>query len=71
MKTRTVSEVGSRILLIRGWRNEIRVVKQLGYMCLTLTHVAFDFQCEVQKNFIMTQLLRDVYMKERVFCGGG
>lgn len=37
-------------------------------MCLTLTHVAFDFQCEVQKNFIMMQLLRDVYLKERV-CG--
>lgn len=53
---------------VLGWRNEIRVVKQLGYMCLTVTHVAFDFQCEVQKNFIMTQLLRDVYMKERV-CG--
>lgn len=50
------------------WRNEIRVVKQLGYMCLTLTHVAFDFQCEVQKNFIMMQLLRDVYTKEHV-CG--
>lgn len=37
-------------------------------MCLTLTHVAFDFQCEVQKNVIMMQLLRDVYMKECV-CG--
>lgn len=57
-----------------GWRNEIRLVKQLGYMCLTLTHVAFDFQCEVQKNFIMTQLLKDVYMKEcvrGVLCRGG
>ncbi len=51
----------------------MRVVRQLGYMCLTLTHVAFDFQCEVQKNCIMMQLPRDVCMKEhvRVFCGGG
>lgn len=34
--------------------------RQLQYICLGLTHVAFDFQCEVQKSFIMTQLLRDV-----------
>lgn len=34
--------------------------RQLHYICLVLTHVAFDFQCEVQKSFIMTQLLRDL-----------
>lgn len=41
-------------------RDEIGAERQLQYICLVLTHVAFDFQCEVQKSFIMTQLLRDV-----------
>lgn len=41
--------------------DEIGTNRQLQYICLALTHVAFDFQCEVQKSFIMTQLLRDVY----------
>lgn len=40
--------------------DEIGAERQLQYICLVLTHVAFDFQCEVQKSFIMTQLLRDV-----------
>lgn len=40
--------------------DEIGAKRQLQYICLVLTHVAFDFQCEVQKSFIMTQLLRDV-----------
>lgn len=43
-----------------GITDEIGVKRQLQYICLVLTHVAFDFQCEVQKSFIMTQLLRDV-----------
>lgn len=42
--------------------DEIGAKRQLQYICLVLTHVAFDFQCEVQKSFIMTQLLRDVRM---------
>ena len=40
--------------------DEIGAERQLQYICLVLTHVAFDFQCRVQKSFIMTQLLRDV-----------
>lgn len=40
--------------------DEIGAERQLQYICLVLTHVAFDFQCEVQKSFIMTQLLKDV-----------
>lgn len=43
-----------------GITDEIGAKRQLQYICLVLTHVAFDFQCEVQKSFIMTQLLRDV-----------
>ena len=40
--------------------DETEAQRQLQYICLAPTHVAFDFQCEVQKKFIMTQLLRDV-----------
>lgn len=41
--------------------DEIGAKRQLRYICLVLTHVAFDFQCEVQKTLVMTQLLRDVW----------
>lgn len=47
--------------------DEIGAGRQLQYICLVLTHVAFDFQCEVQKSFIMTQLLRDVCVCVCVF----
>lgn len=46
-----------------GWEccitDEIGAGGQLLYICLGLTHVAFDFQCEVQKSSVMAQLLRD------------
>lgn len=43
-----------------GIVDEIRTRRQLQYICLALTHVVFDFQCEVQKSFIKTQLVTDV-----------
>lgn len=39
---------------------ETAAQRQLQHICLVPTHVAFDFQCGVQKKFIMTQLLGDV-----------
>lgn len=49
--------------------DEIGAKRQLQYICLILTHVAFDFQCEVQKSFIMTQLLSDACACVCVFWG--
>ncbi|KAL7862364.1 hypothetical protein SRHO_G00138050 [Serrasalmus rhombeus] len=70
IKMLVVSEVSLRVLMMGGgmekgdgwvgrWKKK-GAYRQLQYICLALTHVAFDFQCEVQKSFIMTQLLKDV-----------